>query len=398
MINKFINIFFVLLLLVSGVFVVKAENVNNLKQQRDEISTRMDELNKLVEEKKNEAINLENQVAIFDAKIEQLELQIKDTDVQINDKQNKIDILTNEIARQQRMLEYQKGILDESLQMLYEQREQNVVMMLLSSQDFSDFVKQITYVEAVKEQVRMTIGEINKLKSSLEQQRVQLNSEKDELEDLKSRKEEEQGALENQKDAKSLLLEQTKGEEEEFQNQLRDAVAEEESVSAEIDKLIEEARRNLEINYPDLGGGDGFGYPLAGVNRVSVVGGDYMDPYYGFGFPHTGIDLAASQGTPIYAAANGVVVVAHDSGGGGLSYIAIQHGNGYLTKYLHMSGVFVSSGEYVSRGEAIGLSGGAPGTRGAGYFTTGPHLHFEINDAYGNSVNPHLFLDISTPY
>ncbi len=395
--NRICIVMILALILVSGGF-LHAQSVNDLKQQREEIQNRMDEINKLVEQKKNESVNLENQIAIFDAKIEQLGLQIKDTEYQITEKQDRIDVLTNEIARQQRMLDYQKVILDESLQMLYEQREQNVVMILLSSQNFSDFVKQVTYVEAVKEQVRITITEINKIKSNLEAQRVQLNGEKDELEDLLSRKEEEQSALQSQKDAKNLLLEQTKGEEEEFQRQLADAVAEEQSVSSEIDRLIEEARKKLEIEYPNLSGGDGFGYPLAGFNRVSVVGGDYMDPYYGFGFPHTGIDLAAGQGTPVYAAASGVVVVAYDSGNSGLSYIAIQHGNGYLTKYLHMSEIFVSNGQYVSRGEAIGLSGGAPGTRGAGYFTTGPHLHFEINDAFGNSVNPHLFLDIALPY
>jgi murein DD-endopeptidase MepM/ murein hydrolase activator NlpD len=393
-----IVLIFCMVLLLGSVLVVRAQNVNELKQQRDDIQNRMDELNRLVEEKKNESINLENQIAIFDAKIEQLQLQIQDTEYEINEKQNRVDILTDEISRQQRMLEYQKAILDESIQMLYEQREQNTVMILLSSQNFSDFVKQITYVEAVKEQVRNTITEINKIKSNLESQRMQLNAEMDELEDLKVRKEEEQGALQSQKDAKDLLLEKTKGEEEEFQKQLSEAVAEEEQVTAEIDRLIEEARKKLETEYPNLGGGDGFGYPLAGINRISVVGGDYMDPYYGFGFVHTGIDLYANQGTPIYAAANGIVVVAHDSGGGGLSYVAIQHGNGYLTKYLHMTEIFVSNGQYVSRGEAIGLSGGSPGTRGAGYFTTGPHLHFEIDDANGYSVNPHLFLDFASPY
>lgn len=396
--RKILVFVFCLALLVGNVFVVKAQDVNELKQQREDIKSRMDELNKLVEEKKNETVNLENQIAIFDAKIEQLELQIQDTEFEINEKQSRIDILTDEIARQQRMLEYQKVILDESIQMLYEQREQNTIMILLSSQNFSDFVKQVTYVEAVKEQVRNTITEINKIKSNLESQRVQLDGEKKELENLKERKIEEQSALQSQKDAKNLLLEKTKGEEEEFQKQLSEAKAEEEQVTSEIDRLIEEARKKLEADYPNLSGGEGFGYPLAGMNRISVVGGDYMDPYYGFGFIHTGIDLAASQGTPVYAAANGIVVVAHDSGGGGLSYIAIQHGNGYLTKYLHMSEIFIGNGDYVSRGEAIGLSGGGPGTHGAGYFTTGSHLHFEIDDANGNSVNPHLFLDFASPY
>ncbi|MBU0648093.1 peptidoglycan DD-metalloendopeptidase family protein, partial [Patescibacteria group bacterium] len=265
--------------------------------------------------------------------------------------------------------------------------------------DFSDFVDQVTYIETVKEQVRKTIIEINKIKSSLEKQRGELNDEKSELDDLKGRKLDEQDALENQRQSKEILLEETKGEEEEFQKQLEAAMAEEAAIEEEIDKLIEEARKKLLEQYPNLEmDGEGFGYPLAGVNRISIIGGDYMDPYYGFGFPHTGVDLYAAQGTPIYAAASGVIVVAHNSGNSGLSYVAIQHPSGFLTKYLHMSEIFVGSGEYVARGEVIGLSGGAPGTVGAGYFTTGPHLHFEINDQNGNSVNPHNFLAIDPAY
>ncbi|HPH79111.1 MAG TPA: peptidoglycan DD-metalloendopeptidase family protein, partial [bacterium] len=394
MIKRFLLNFWVVccVLLMNTSGVVQAQSISDLKQQQDDIQQRMDDLKGLIDQKMNEAVNLENQIAIFDAKIEQLQLQIQDTDLDITNKQNKIDTLSDEINRQQRVLDYQKNILDESLQMLYEQRDQDIVMIILSSENFSDFVKQITYVEAVKEQVRTTIVEVNKIKSNLESQRGELKNEMSELEDLKKRKEEEQAALQSQKDAKSLMLEQTKGEEEEFQRQLSEAAAEEQSVADEIDRLAEEARKKLEQQYPGLEGGDGFGYPLAGVNRISVIGGDYMDPYYGFGFPHTGVDLAAAQGTPVYAAADGVVIVAYDSGGGGLSYIAIQHANGLMTKYLHVSEIFVSTGQYVSRGEAVGLSGGSPGTHGAGYFTTGAHLHFEIDDTNGNSVNPHNFL------
>jgi len=377
---------------------VRAQDVSDLKNQRQDIQKQIDDLNQLIEDKKNDAVNLENQINIFDAKIEQLELQIQETQLEIDEVTEAIDILTTEIGRQQRMLDYQKEILDESIQILYERGDQSLLMILLSAQNFSDFIDQVTYLEAVKDQVRNTIAEINRLKSNLEKQRGELNSRKNELEDLKQRKDEEQGALENQRSAKELLLEQTQGEEQVYQQQLNDAIAEEDRIGSEIDRLLEEAKQKLYDQYPDLVGGDGFGYPLAGYNRIGVIGGDFMDPYYGFGMPHYGVDLYAQQGTPVYAAASGIVVVAHDSGGPGLSYIAIQHGNGYLTKYLHMSEIFVSSGEYVSRGEVIGLSGGAPGSRGAGYFTTGPHLHFEVRDANGNAFNPNNILDFGKPY
>jgi len=378
--------------------VANSQDISDLKQKQEEILDEIDDLNQLIEEKKSEAINLESQIAIFDAKINQLDLQIQETELEIEQVTYEIDVLTKEIGRQQRMLDYQKEILDESIQILYERGDQNLLMILLSAQNFSDFIDQVTYIEAIKDQVKTTITEINRLKSNLEQQRGELNQQKDELEDLKARKDQEQTALEEQRNAKELLLDQTRGEEQLFQEQLNEAIAEENAVGAEIDRLIEQAKQKLADQYPDLGGGDGFGYPLAGYNRISVIGGDFMDPYYGFGFPHYGIDLYAPQGTPVYAASSGVVVVAHDSGGPGLSYIAIQHGGGYLTKYLHMSEVFVAGGQYVSRGEVIGLSGGSPGTRGAGYFTTGPHLHFEIRDEYGNAINPNNILDFGPPY
>ncbi|MFZ5392569.1 MAG: murein hydrolase activator EnvC family protein [Patescibacteria group bacterium] len=396
---KLLGYILITFLLWADIGAVRAVTVNELRDQQEEIKHKIDDLNNLVEQKKNEAVNLENQLAIFNAKIEQLELQIQDTQLKIDSVGAEIDDLTKEIGRQQRMLDYQKGILDESLQILYERREQNLLTMLLSSKNFSDFVDQVTYIETVKEQVKKTIVEINTLKSSLEEKRGDLNKRKGELEDLQSRKVGEQQALESQKYSKQILLDQTKGEEEEFQRRLQEATQEEQEVESEIDRLIEEAKKKLVQKYPGLvDNGEGFGYPLSGSNRISVIGGDFMDPYYGFGFPHTGVDLAAGQGTPVYAAGEGVILVAHDSGGVGLSYIVIQHPSGFMTKYLHMSEIFVSTGQYIARGEAIGLSGGAPGTNGAGFFTTGPHLHFEINDANGNAVNPHEFLEIELPY
>lgn len=91
---------------------------------------------------------------------------------------------------------------------------------------------------------------------------------------------------------------------------------------------------------------------------------------------YNGVDLAAPVGTPIMAAADGVVVIARASGynGGYGLYVALKHANGTQTVYGHMSQVNVTVGQSVSQGEIIG----AVGNTGR---STGPHVHFEIRGA-----------------
>jgi murein DD-endopeptidase MepM/ murein hydrolase activator NlpD len=85
---------------------------------------------------------------------------------------------------------------------------------------------------------------------------------------------------------------------------------------------------------------------------------------------HSGIDLGAALGTPVYATASGVVIVDVSSAGFGL-HVIIDHGNGLSSLYGHLSAVTVFSGMQVSGGEQIGAVGSTGNS-------TGPHLHFEI--------------------
>jgi murein DD-endopeptidase MepM/ murein hydrolase activator NlpD len=115
---------------------------------------------------------------------------------------------------------------------------------------------------------------------------------------------------------------------------------------------------------------------------------EYYGAPRGAGTYHTGLDIdqTFNYGGPIAAAAPGQVVLASSDGyGGGYgSYVIIRHDNGYETLYAHLSAIYVSLGQYVSQGEAIG----AIGCTG---YCTGPHLHFEVLVG-GATVDPLNYL------
>ena len=118
-----------------------------------------------------------------------------------------------------------------------------------------------------------------------------------------------------------------------------------------------------------------FGWP---ANNHSISGNDY-------GPSHLGIDIAANQGDPIYAAAAGIVTMAQ--GGDNYGYgnvIQIDHGNGFVTLYAHLSQINVSVCQIVGQGTVIGLAGATGNAFGA-------HLHFEIRIG-GKNVNPHSYV------
>ncbi len=103
-----------------------------------------------------------------------------------------------------------------------------------------------------------------------------------------------------------------------------------------------------------------------------------------WGRAHTGIDLAAKTGTPIYASDNGIVVESEYQSNGYGNIIKIDHQNGFMTYYAHCSTLYANVGDVVARGDLIA----AVGNTGR---STGPHLHFEIRE---NDVpkNPYNFI------
>ena len=121
-----------------------------------------------------------------------------------------------------------------------------------------------------------------------------------------------------------------------------------------------------------------FMHPLNGKGRLSSTYGSRWGTF------HYGIDLAASAGTPIYAAAKGEVIYSGFNSGGYGKLIIIDHGNGYQTYYAHCSSLYVNVGDYVSKGQNIAGVGSTGNS-------TGNHLHWEVR-MDGTPVNPYSYI------
>ena len=128
-------------------------------------------------------------------------------------------------------------------------------------------------------------------------------------------------------------------------------------------------------------------WPVEG--QVTGSFGERIDPFNGEGAFHTGVDIAAMVGQPVVAPADGVVEFADFLGGYGRA-IVLDHGHGIATRYGHLSGFAVASGQHVRRGDIIGYVG-------LSGRSTGPHLHYEvrINDT---PVNPYKYLRITVAH
>ena len=174
----------------------------------------------------------------------------------------------------------------------------------------------------------------------------------------------------------SDLLDQINADVAEVNRQLDAENAEWAAIGADIarkQKELEEQRKQNNVQLPPTG--DGWLWPLPASNlKLTSAFGYRMHPVDHVPNSHTGIDVAASTGVPIYAARGGQVIMSEYGAGANWSYgnfVVIDHGDGTTTLYAHMSSRAVSEGELVTQGQTIGAVGDTGNV-------TGPHLHYEV--------------------
>lgn len=138
---------------------------------------------------------------------------------------------------------------------------------------------------------------------------------------------------------------------------------------------------------PSIPQGSEMMHPLGRKVKIDSIFGKRKAPTPGATTDHKGVDLDAPSGSPVYAPLNGKITRSEDTtpnacGG----HIRINHGR-METKFCHLRGMVVKVGDKVRKGQLIGYTGGALTDPGRG-ISTGPHLHYEIVNANGESVDP----------
>jgi len=402
--------YFVILAIVfslAGFNIVSANtDINELNNQIREKQKKLDELKKQanvyldnINEKQKETVSLHNQLSILENKIAKTEIDIQTTEAEIDKTGLEIKDVEIQIGNREVDIERKDSELEELIRLLYKSEQKGVLEILLINDSLSSFFDQIKYTESLQADLQKSLVSIKSYKKQLEDKKDTLNKKKEELTSLKLKAEQQKIGLEEELETKQYLIDETKNSEEKFYNLYWQTKQEQQNAGADIYSLERQARKKLEEleNKAKENSGDEeeefipltdatLMWPVKDLSRG--ISAYFHDPTYPFRylFEHPGIDIRAYQGTNLYSAGDGYVITAKDNGYG-YSYVAIMHANGLSTVYGHVSKILVRVDQYVAKGQLIGLSGGMPGTLGAGNLSTGPHLHFEVR-LNGIPVNP----------
>lgn len=365
------------------------QKISDQKRAIEELSNQQKGYQTKIRQKQQESKTLNNEISILDNQIASRTLGVQTTKLQIQNMDLEMRATQLEIDKKQTEIEINKENVKNALRGLYKEEEKNdALKILLLNDNLSDFFDEINQLKSLQSDLQQKINELQDLKNWLEQKRQNLEQSKTELVRLQNQLEGEETQLKQDQDVKFMFLSRAQNDEKKFQSLLSELKKEQEQANSIINQYESKARQILAQNQDKIQDTGDFAWPVPS----KYVTAYFHDPDYPFRaiFEHPAIDIRASQGTSVRASASGYVAVAKDNGYG-YNYILIVHNNGVSTVYGHISKINVKVGDFVMQGDVIGLSGGMPGTPGAGRLTTAPHLHFEVR-VNGIAVNPLNYL------
>ena len=342
------------------------DQISELEAQQKDLKNKIEAANSQAAQTAEHKQNLDYMVSILSQKIgvaqsllDELETNIDATEESIAQKETAID------ATFERFLD--------RMRMSQEEGTVSYLSMLLGAESISDFLTRMDRIGSMMEYDRSTMEQYRAEKEALEQERADLAAsielQKDTLDKMEADKKENERLAAQAASYYETLQANAAA----YQQQYNAAAA----ASDKLDKELQAYLANLakQGSSKVIASGD-YVWPLPSAGTITCR---FMAPDL-IGVPHRGTDIAIAFGTPIYAVNDGTVVTAaaHSSYG---NYVVLDHGNGISTLYAHCSGLAVSAGQTVTKGQVIGYVGSTG-------FSSGNHLHFEyrVNGQLANGM------------
>ena len=354
------------------------EELQRIKEEREEAQKKIDEVTKTESYYKGEVLEVEEQLIGALSELDGFNAQLADaksivdrTTIELVLKEEELNKIDDELS--EKIL-----ILNSRIAEIYKNGNNNVIGVLLKAENFIEFISRMKLMNLfaqqdtdnvidIKEKRNATLG----IKKSIIDLREQQKEHREKIERLVVQSEAKTAEVEDLYGEKKNLLYQTRAN----KNALVAMEKDLEIREAEVTRILESYK------YGTAPSGK-FMWPVAGSLRSGF--GWRIHPIFGVNRFHTGIDLTAPYGTLIKAGDGGQVIQAGYSGGYGYT-ILLYHGGGFATRYAHLSSIRCTVGQFVARGQVIGLVGSTG-------WSTGPHLHFEVR-INGAAQNPLQYLE-----
>ncbi len=353
------------------------QTINELKESKGDVQAKVNDLNAQLMNISSRITALENQLAQKNQELTEKKDQIEETKDQLED------------AKKQE--EQQYADMKVRIQFMYENAQESYFEALFSSESFSDFLNSAEYIMQIQEYDRKKLGEYQETVAYIDGVEEQLEEDYAILEEMKKEVEQEKASVEQEKASVATLMKQRETELAGIEGNIDSAQNDADYYAAEIqaqEEIIAEIKR-IEAEKAAAGKQDNpytggvFTWPCPSSTRVTSDYGTRVSPMGGASSNHKGIDIGASGGAAIVAAADGTVTTAAYSSAAG-NYVMIDHGGGLYTVYMHASALLVSPGQTVSAGQTIAQVGSTG-------ISTGNHLHFGVS-LNGSYVSPWSYL------
>lgn len=367
------------------------QELDALAEQNNEIQAQIDALQQQYDESYGQMLTIVEQKSGIDQEISLLKTKIENTNAQISAYKQLIADAQEELDEAKESLAVLSQENRERVRAMEEGGTISYWQVLFQANSFTELLDRINMIQEINASDRKRMESLSIAADIVTATQLNLDAEKTALDAAVAQMEADEALLEEKRAQSDELLRQLAQQAEEFQYLMLKSEAIQDELLKEIAAKEADLKQAQYNSYLVELAKSGQNPPSDAVWVTPVSGytitspfGMRVHPILGYEIMHNGIDMACSQGTPIYATRAGTVTTAAYQAGGAGYYVSINHLDGFSSIYMHMTHYVVSAGQSVSQGQLIGYVGSTG-------LSTGPHLHFGIS--YGGTyVNPLAYI------